>query len=151
MKTQFSMCKNCKFDKACCKIVPPMVFEFERATFRDYIIFDNFQDRQISLLKKIGKTCVFLKNGKCQIYNKRPFNCKMFPLDVKKINKKLCWILWEFCYTPKNIEQNLASFEKIITKITKNELYTYIAYTKNSSDFQNLKFKILRKVKCLEK
>lgn len=70
-KSQFSMCKRCEFDAKCCKIVPPMIFEFERINFQNHIIFDKFKGKQIPLLKKHGKTCIFLKNNKCQIYKKK--------------------------------------------------------------------------------
>ena len=67
---------------------------------RRYLIY--FRPRYVinSLLKRKGKYllcgrcyflnkgwCRYFKDGKCEIYNKQPFFCKIFPIDEK--DKKL--------------------------------------------------------------
>jgi len=126
MGSQFSSCKNC--DAKCCKIVPPMIFEFEKEKFYDKLTTRRFQNKTIFLLRKKGKKCIFLKNNKCQIYAKRPFNCKMFPFDITKINGKYFWIIWDFCIFPKNKEKYLKNFERIVQKMKQKEIDIYILH-----------------------
>jgi len=139
------MCKNCNAN--CCKIVPPMIFKFEKSLFENNTFFDKYEDQNVLLLKKYKNNCIFLKNDMCQIYDKRPFNCKMFPFDIKKIDDKLYWGLVDFCNTPVDIEKKLVELEKILYKLSQEEIELYINYTKSIDDFKNNNFKILREVK----
>jgi Fe-S-cluster containining protein len=100
MKSQYDICKECEQNFRCCKMVPPIIFQFERKDFCETIFFDKFKKQKISLLNKKEDNCIFLSKNKCSIYNKRPFNCVMFPLDIKKINKEFYWIIWDFCNPP---------------------------------------------------
>ncbi|MEM4702866.1 MAG: hypothetical protein QXP53_00005, partial [Candidatus Pacearchaeota archaeon] len=88
-----------------------------------------------------------MKKDKFQIYSKRPFNCVIFPFDIRRINGKLCWVLLDFCFRPENIEQNLKEFEKTLSQIDHEELNLYMDYTCATKDLKNVKFKILREVK----
>jgi len=120
------MCNFCEFGTRCCKIIPPMIFEFERPKFEGKLITKEYRGYSILLLKKKGSNCIFLKQNKCLIYSSRPFNCKLFPFDITKKDNKFYWILWDFCYKPNDIEKNLKNFEKVIRKISKKELDIYI-------------------------
>jgi hypothetical protein len=71
----------------------------------------------------------------------------IFSFDIRRINGKLYWVLLDFCYEIKNIEQNLKNFEKTLSKISREELDLYISYTCATKDLKNVKFKILREVK----
>jgi Fe-S-cluster containining protein len=46
--------------------------------------------------KDNSTTCVFWNEEKrlCEIYNDRPFDCKMFPFDVMWINNEYHWIVY---------------------------------------------------------
>lgn len=129
-----------------------MIFEFEKQKFKNFIFFDNFKGRKVPLLKKKKgcESCIFLKNNKCSIYEERPFNCIMFPFDIKRIKNKLFWIVRELCYIPKDsieIEKELTKFEQLyLPKLNEEELDLYINYTDEAEDFRCLKFKILREV-----
>ena len=45
-----------------------------------------------------GGGCVFFSpsSGKCRIYTVRPIDCKLFPLDIKKIGRRYAWILYRY-------------------------------------------------------
>ncbi|MEM2121635.1 MAG: YkgJ family cysteine cluster protein [Candidatus Woesearchaeota archaeon] len=150
-KYSFLKCLNCMFETKCCKIEPPFIFEFEKPKFKDFLLFKNYKKNKIALIKKQGRTCVFLKNNRCKIYSNRPFNCRIFPFDIKKINGKFFWILWDFCYGPKNFDSKeinklLLNFDKYLYKIDEKELELYSDYTNESKFFKNLKFKIIREL-----
>lgn len=103
MESQFLQCEHCKINKKCCKIVSPVIFGFERSKFKNFIFFDNFKGKKIPLLKKKNKSneCIFLKNNLCSIYEKRPFNCKMFPFDIIKNKTKILLDSLEILYCSK--------------------------------------------------
>lgn len=57
-------------------------------------------------LKKLGVkeiasnddgACIFLINGQCDRYEDRPFECRIFPLDIIEEQGKLLWIRWDIC------------------------------------------------------
>jgi Fe-S-cluster containining protein len=73
--------------------------------------------------KKIVKSsksgeCVHLKNGLCNNYSKRPFDCRDFPLDVMVIKEKIVWVVWTNCPAVKEIdlEAFLEHTEKTLVK-----------------------------------
>lgn len=78
-------CLTCK-DK-CCKY--PLTFPLfltpqEKKQFPD--INENIKNF----------TCAFFNQKElCDIYNKRPFDCRFFPFDVHKIDGKFFWIIWK--------------------------------------------------------
>ena len=67
--------------------------------------------------KKNGD-CVFLKNGICSNYSKRPFDCRDFPIDVMIIRGKVTWIVWKNCPALKelNLDDFLEQTEKSLLK-----------------------------------
>ena len=145
MRSQFSTCDEC--DARCCKIWPPYLFKFERKLFKDHIYFSRYKGQKVQSLEKHRKECVFLKNNKCSIYEKRPVDCIMFPFDIRKIKGEFFWIVWEFCKTPENIENHLSEFEKtIIPKLEKDDLEFYSDETQHEC-FKNIKMRVLRKIK----
>ena len=74
--------------------------------------------------KKItsNKECKNLETNKCSIYSERPFDCRIFPIDVKQIKNKVVWILWENCPALKELDVN-----RFIDYIEK-ELLKYYSY-----------------------
>ena len=106
-------------------------------------------------IDKIGRnpdnSCMFLHDNKCTIYLKRPFECKIYPFDILKIDGKYMWILWESCPVTKvaDLEENFENFEKNLLKIYSREfIQEYVSYherTKNKK-YDNIKFKIIKEV-----
>ncbi len=49
--------------------------------------------------------CIFYKNNKCQIYNVRPLDCRLFPLDIFKLGNNFHWLIYDtFCHQPFDYE-----------------------------------------------
>jgi Fe-S-cluster containining protein len=46
-----------------------------------------------------GSPCMFLdqNSGKCTVYDRRPFDCRLFPLDIDEVDGKLWWLLSTEC------------------------------------------------------
>jgi len=49
------------------------------------------------IIHKKNTECVFLKGLKCKKHALRPFECRIFPFDVKEIGGELWWVLWKNC------------------------------------------------------
>jgi Fe-S-cluster containining protein len=115
MKTDiFHFCNHCKVSDKCCKqlgpgfnLSAPIITEREIEQIRERIKMksspiNNFIESQGKKLTVIVTNscsgCVFHKNMRCKIYDIRPFDCKIFPLDVFKIGSQFCWVAYEtFC------------------------------------------------------
>jgi Fe-S-cluster containining protein len=106
-------------------------------------------------IDKIGQnpdnSCIFLSENKCVVYSKRPFECRMYPFDICKIEEKYIWILWDACPATKvaNLEENFDNFEKnLLNNYSKEFIQDYVRYhekTKNKK-YDNIKFKIIKEV-----
>jgi len=141
------MCASCRVGAKCCKTLPPMIFQFEKIDFQKNIFFDKFNSEKIPLLGKRNRKCIFLSHNKCKIYQRRPFNCEMFPFDIRRINNKLWWVVYEFCEIPKNIERCLNKFEKTLLEISKRELGLYVDYSSQMVGLRDLAYHIVREVR----
>jgi predicted RNA methylase/Fe-S-cluster containining protein len=149
-KSNFLTCIRCNKKAVCCKTVPPMIFDFEREQFKKDVFVEKFDNKKIYLLKKIGKSCKFLQNNRCQTYDSRPFNCRMFPLDLKNIKGSLYWIVWEYCSVPKNFNSEIDRLEKdFLSKVKRKEIEMYVKYTSQAEEFKKLNWKLIRPVKKL--
>lgn len=99
---------------------------------------------------KPDKTCMFLENGRCSVYEKRPLECKIFPFDIEEIGKNLMWIVWEFCPASPllNDVQSLDYFEnELLVHYSLDYLYNYIDYHRDTEpNYAGVTFKVLRKV-----
>ena len=107
-KGTFHFCETCPKETNCCtrlkrsgSIEPPFLFERER-----YRIRSNWSDRYLSSYGSLehGKIwtlqsrepgCIFYKEGRCAIYMERPFDCRLFPFDIR-INgqEQLIWVVY---------------------------------------------------------
>ncbi len=47
--------------------------------------------QRYSLTEKAGYDCVFLKDGKCQVYKQRPKQCRTFPFWPQNLRSKEAW------------------------------------------------------------
>ena len=101
--------------------------------------------------KKENESCRFLKNGLCSIYSKRPFDCRIFPIDLKRIHEKIMWILWENC--PAAAHMNIDKFLEYIEKeLSKGYSFQHILNHVNHDEknlpdkYSKVKFKVLKEV-----
>ena len=98
-----------------------------------------------------GKPCIFLANGLCSKYDKRPFDCRIFPLDIKKIDGKIMWILWENCpLIPHiNIDKFMTYLEtELSKKYSFKHILNHISHDNSNlpDKYAKIKFRVLREV-----
>ena len=122
-ETAFDFCRTCKVDHKCCTNVkhdaeielPYLTQEdttrIERATgltlpeFAEVTQDEHGQD-VLSLRAHEDGGCRFYERGRCQIYEVRPLDCRLFPLDIFRIDGELCWVIYHaFCRQPIDVHQ----------------------------------------------
>jgi Fe-S-cluster containining protein len=100
-------CINCP-TQCCGKIGPvkaPVLIPKELMRFDiDAFVKDSKIKGLFRLKRKNGK-CVFLKNHKCKIYDRRPIECKLYPWLLNWNGKKLTLQLHPNCPDKHNFEQ----------------------------------------------
>jgi hypothetical protein len=72
--------------------------EFGIRTSQKWGYFGVVEDGKIEIRTNPCGSCVFHQDSRCQIYNARPFDCKIFPLDIIRIGFRFYWIGYsDFC------------------------------------------------------
>jgi Fe-S-cluster containining protein len=115
MENVFDFCHKCKLSDRCCEqlgefsgLSAPIVSKGELRRMRNLVgnkfsscintSIDN-KGRKIRTIqiRKSG-SCIFHENGRCSIYENRPFDCMIFPLDIFEIDSHYHWIVYDtFC------------------------------------------------------
>jgi Fe-S-cluster containining protein len=130
-----SFCKPCL---SCCKNENIFLIDAEK------IIFNTKKSENYN-----SDGCQNLSNdGKCLIHDNRPLECRIFPLDLKKINNKITWILWDYCpvtsiNTISFYKNEIEKYEKILSLEWIND---YIKHheTYEPKKYSNITFQILK-------
>ena len=105
--------------------------------------------------RKADGTCEFLgETGLCTAYNHRPFECRIFPLDITAKDGKLFWAIWEVCPGSKSVdaEKMMASIEKELPgKWDLEYIQSYIDFhrAKQPEKYSSEKMNVLREIKFL--
>lgn len=115
-------------------------------------LFTTMEEREKYKSINTKKPCIFFnKNELCEIHNSRPYDCRFFPFDIEKINKKFFWIIWNVdCSIVKNRRDD---FERYITEHEKNLIPNFVEYLDNYEKFRKeefnrkYKYEILREVR----
>lgn len=107
-------CKGCSGFNCCgslCKggkIEPPFLTKHDLSAIKYFtgMKIEDFSETRINpytgksvfFLKTNKKQCFFFNpdEGKCKIHAIRPVDCRLFPLDIKKINSHYFWILYSY-------------------------------------------------------
>ena len=124
-----TICKNC-INILCCKeIDAPILLETEIDKIKriyalqedDFIKKEELNGKIIKRMKKINGLCKFWNpnNKKCEIYNSdniydcKPFDCYLFPLDIILSEGTYRWIIYDLCTKEKfgNIDKILDCLE----------------------------------------
>lgn len=114
------LCNKCSHTSCCNNFVTPFLTPNEKEKISK-IGHTNFSDdytthgMNVHALKKKPGTdeCIFWKKDiGCGIYENRPFDCKLFPFDIYKINGEYTWIVYS-C----NPESEWTWTEKILTSL----------------------------------
>lgn len=111
----FSFCNHCKVaDKCCnkiglrCDLTAPIVTKTEVEQIKNYLkktigsplnnFTGNQDDKTTVIVTNYSGGCIFHENNRCKIYDVRPFDCRIFPLDIFKVGSKFFWVAYEtFC------------------------------------------------------
>lgn len=117
-KSYDNLCSQCNH-KSCCTRMPgafvtPLEQEKLRSVGRpleEVIEEKKMSAKPFKALKKINGSCIFLdiETNRCTIYEKRPFDCFLFPFDIILENGKYKWIL-HAC----NDEKELGNIEPML-------------------------------------
>mgnify|MGYP003149494157 CR=1 FL=1 len=92
------VCLRCP-TKVCCKLEPPHVAPVDlRQTFQ----FKSTQPGFMALIRRQHSNtcqhgpCMFFDPEKklCTIYQNRPFDCQVFPLDISEYRNRLYWVVY---------------------------------------------------------
>lgn len=88
-------------------------------------------------LKQTDIGCFFYEGGRCGIYNARPFDCRIFPFDIREIEGQLNWIVYTgLCPVSFEYESHFVSVKKILQamKVEEAELRSFSRHGKETMD-----------------
>lgn len=115
-------------------------------------LFTTSKEREKNPEINSNNPCVFFNDCElCGIHDKRPFDCRFFPFELMKINKKLFWIIWKVdCLITEN---RRADFEKYLTEHEEKLIPNFIEHLENYAAFRieelkkKYKYEVLREAK----
>jgi Fe-S-cluster containining protein len=152
------LCNSCHAKTCCSDHLPPFVSneEFEKiktSTGKDDFVTNrliNNATKHIMKTKDKTDECIFFDSERgCTIYQDRPFDCKIFPFDIYKINGKFTWVIYS-CNPDSDwkwTESILESFEReLLTPKTIDELEYFTNTERLEQSGKAFRYKILRKV-----
>jgi Fe-S-cluster containining protein len=118
--SQFSprICKSCKLPN-CCEIEPPFLTEHDIAPIENAtgMPLSEFAEARVGpsgktfmQMKTKNEKCIFYseQTRRCSIYENRPIDCRLFPLDVDFRDGKFVWIIYKSCPVKDPINQTEA-------------------------------------------
>lgn len=151
-KGSYKDCMNCSLRIKCCsnfdKINAPVLSEDEVGIIMKHTDNNNFyniKDDKIFQLKTIDNECFFYKNGRCNIYNYRPIDCRLYPYDIIKDDHKYYLIIYLInCINVEEFLKNNPLDDELIKIIIPwiEDFTNEINYTK----MKNYKYKIIREI-----
>jgi Fe-S-cluster containining protein len=99
--------------------------------------------------------CHHLKgDGKCDIHNERPMECRIYPFDLKKIDGKIKWLVWESCPATTAMKHDfyMQEIQKYEQTITDEWALAYVSHHEQNEPkkYSGMNFKILKIMKGLE-
>lgn len=138
MKRLKEYCAACK--AKCCKNEKPYASKEELA---------ELGVAEIS--QKEDGYCIFLKRNRCSVYDKRPFECRIFPFNTEKRNGKIVWVLYSTCPAAKHLdaEKFIDNLEKELSdKFSLEYIKDYVRYDSKdpAGTYSKLKPRILREI-----
>jgi Fe-S-cluster containining protein len=155
-------CVNCPVNFMCCSVSargglvePPYlvpsevsVIEAMTGTGKDIFVEERMNPitgNTVSFVSPAeGHGCRFhdAGSGKCNIYDARPIDCRLYPLDVLFQDGKYYWILWQYCeITAEDLQSLLKYGESILPSIGEHlhDFATIPLETMDNNPFQVVK------------
>ena len=141
-------CKNCSGFNCCGvisrggRIEPPFLTHYDIGQIEAFtgLKQEFFSERvtnpttgnYVHLLKSRDNACVFFDahNGKCRIYNVRPIDCRIFPLDIKKVDTKFFWVLYDYahCHLTQEDELHLLDLRPQALSVLGKDIVDYATF-----------------------
>ncbi|WP_316506232.1 YkgJ family cysteine cluster protein [Nitrosopumilus sp.] len=176
---KFSMpglCNSCTHKQCCTGFASPLVFEKDFENLKSiqksqYVQIKTINGKSVrTIVKKKQSTkgnnnnsnaCVFWneEDSCCSIYEHRPFDCKIFPFDIYKIDGKYVWIVYSCNNNNSNTNEDRNSwkwtegileeleqdpqFEDILKNI---DVYSDITEIDSLEESKRMQFVILREI-----
>ncbi len=148
----YNTCNNCNLLGSCCtsfnKINAPVLnmeemFEIKENTYRDD--FYESVDNNLFLLKTKDNHCIFYKDGKCDIYDCRPVDCRLFPFDIIKKDYNYYLVLYLLdCMDSEKLIEEAGNIDELVDSI--KPWIGEFTYDMNYTKMKNLKYKIIRQI-----
>ena len=133
----FDYWSHCQPCLQCCKSERLYLSEEERANF--------------GMLSE-GENCKHLADdGRCLIHDSRPMECRLFPLDIKRLDGALTWVVWQSC--PATPFLSLKEFEsqasELELRLTDHWAEAYVAHHDQNEPekYQAMSFRVLRRLR----
>jgi Fe-S-cluster containining protein len=115
---------------------------------REILNSDEFYiavDKNIYKLKTNNNKCIFLKNGRCSIYENRPLDCRLYPFDIIKKDSKYYLILYQLdCTSDYKIVDDVNCVNNLIDKI--RPWIEDFTDNRNYTKMKNLKYIIIKQI-----
>lgn len=159
----FGFCNYCKVSQKCCRMLKPngalgapFLTKGDKRRIEDHlgqnaryftqVEFDRESSERLTCIKTRPEGgCIFYKDHRCQIYSVRPFDCRIFPLDIFKMGRCFYWIIYTtFCRETLNYNV-LRDYGENLLQDYKVDIEEFASRMDVSPP--SLQFKILGKVK----
>ena len=130
------LCGNCTHQSCCTNFARPVVFSHDLADLASiekdgskFIQKIKINGKDVNIIKKKENSneCVFWDSDtkRCTIYEKKPFDCRAYPFDIRFIDGKYRWIVYlcnldsDWTWSEKYLEmlENDKQFSEVIEKI----------------------------------
>lgn len=112
-------------------IEPPVVFRHEqdaiaKASGQPLEAFTTTEGWHTSL-RYVDGHCIFFDSGRCTIYEHRPTDCRLFPLDLMlRADGRVVWIAYQsICPSPYDAAAFRAEVEPLLRDLSEEELILY--------------------------
>src|SRR5436309_525118 len=104
-----TICSSCPVNTKCCRHAdPPDLVAHDlrlisRSPAARNIAFHEDLPEELRPLRKMARRssgeCIFLTDDRqCAIYDIRPLDCRLFPLDLTELNGEIWWVIYHsFC------------------------------------------------------
>lgn len=148
----YNTCNNCNLSGRCCtsfnEINVPVLNMEEILKIMEKTCRDDFYeevDNKALLLKTEDSHCVFYKDGKCDIYDYRPVDCRLFPFDIIKKDCNYYLILYLLdCMNSEKIIMEAGNLDVLVDSIKPwiDEFTDDMNYTK----MKKLKYKVIKQI-----
>ena len=132
----FKFCSDCPSNNNCCvrtrhglgeianpPLLPNEAAEISAHTGLSVDAFAEGQPGEPLAIKRTDSGCLFYKGGKCEIYAIRPFDCKIFPFDIARLDGLFYWIVYtSLCPSESGFEYDEADFQSAKARLRKSKI-----------------------------